>query len=156
MRSWLVLAIVGCGGGPSVIPAEPAVRLTTRQCSVQSGGFLVADLDYQVTMELGQVFEAKVGTSVAGLQGNDSFSCGSWNLLFIGNDNRGCERSGDFEPDSELIHHQFTTNLPNTPVQFSVSVLGSVVEAPGSTVMFANAGEVVNCDVPPDMPPPSP
>ena len=145
MRAWLVLAIVGCGGGPSVLPPEPEVRLTTRQCSVQSGGFLIVDLDYQVTMDVGQAFESTVGTSLGDQQGNSSFSCGSW----IPSLNRGCERTGNFDSDSETIHHQFTTTLPATPVQFSVSVLGSVVEAPGSTVMFANAGEVVDCDVPP-------
>jgi hypothetical protein len=148
MRAWLVLAIVGCGGGPSVVPPEPAVRLTSRQCSIQSGGFLIADLDYQVTMAVDQAFEATVGTSL-GQQGDSSFSCGSWTPSFVGGENRGCERTGDFDSDSEMIHHQFTTSLPATPVQFSVSVLGSVVEAPGSNVMFANAGEVVDCDVPP-------
>ncbi len=150
MRAWLVLAIVGCGGGPSVVPPEPEVRLTMRQCSVESGGFLIVDLDYQVTMDVDQGFVATVGTSVAGLQGSDSFSCGSWNTSFLGGEPRGCERTGSsFESDFEMVHHQFTTNLPDTPIQFSVSVLGSVVEAPGSNVMFANAGEVVNCAVPP-------
>lgn len=144
----IAVLLVGCGGGPSVEPVAPRVEILSSQCSVQSGGFLIVDVDYNVTLDFDQAFEATVNTGGAGSQVASSYTCGSWGIVFLGNENRGCERDQVTDTATQFIEHTFNANLPDTPVQFSVSILGSALDTPLSDIMLANASESVTCSVP--------
>jgi hypothetical protein len=142
----LALAITGCGGGPSIPPPDPKVTIQSTSCSVDSFSRLNASLTYEVTIDVGQGFEATVNAGPTGNNPFSSFSCGSWNHTFIGGNDVGCERLSDFDPETVSVNHMFT--LDNAPTVQSIQVLGSALDFPGSDIMIANAGQTVPCAVP--------
>lgn len=148
MRWLLALTIVGCGGGPSIAPADPKVEIISSSCDVQSGGFLVVNVDYDVTLDFEQAFEATVNTGGTGTQISNFYSCGSWDSTFQGGDNRGCERDQATDSETQFIEHTFNAQLGATPVSFTVQVIGSALDAPLSDVMLANDSASFACSVP--------
>lgn len=151
MRLWLLALAVApaCGGGPSIIGPEPDVAIQTARCDVTDFGLLSVTIDYRVTIAVGEAFEATVSDGGAGAMPNNSFDCFPWSSTFLGSASVGCERDSIDDPDTTVLVHHFTANLPDTPVSFEVAVLGSALTAPRSDVMIANAGQTVPCTVPP-------
>lgn len=145
----IALVLAACGGGPSVGGAEPAVAIRSRLCNVQSSALVVVNVTYDVTLDVGQAFEASVSTGGTASAPNSSFSCFSWNDTFAGSQNIGCQRDSFDEPEKVTVEHFFNATLPDVPTQFSVVLLGSALDQPRSDVMLANASDTVTCTIPP-------
>lgn len=140
----IALVLAGCGGGAS-ISTDPAVAISSSLCNVNSLGLLVVNVDYQVTLDVGQAFVASVGPGVPVQQENISFFCSGLTGSFLGNEQVGCERTSRSQEDTTTVEHQYNTNLPDVPTSLNVVLLGSVVFAPGSDMMLANDGDTVSC-----------
>ncbi len=145
----LFLVLAACGGGPSIPGADPDVEIRSRQCTVDAGGFITVNITYDVTLDVGQAFEATVSTGGNGLNPSNSFTCFSWDTTFAGSDDVGCERERADQPATATVEHFFSAGLPDAPTQFSVMVLGSALDQPFSDIMLANASENIVCNVPP-------
>lgn len=147
----IALVLAACGGGPSVGGAEPDVAIRSRLCNVESSALVVVNVTYDVTLDVGQAFEASVSIGGAGMAQNSSFSCFSWSSTFAGSQDVGCQRDSFDQPVTVTVEHFFNATLPDVPTQFTVALLGSALDRPLSDVMIANASENVSCSVPPTM-----
>ena len=141
------LLVVGCGGGSSLPQAEPKVAIRSTLCSVFSTGLVNVNVDYEVTLDVGQAFEGVI--MIAGTSGsqpfNTSFSCDGWSSTPAGSENVGCQRDVFEQPEIAFIT-QFFDSQPNPlPPSVSVSILGSALDEPLSDVMVANASTTVPC-----------
>lgn len=150
MRSLLLAVVVaGCGGGASIPPTEPDVEIRSSLCNVESSAFLVVNVTYDVTLDVGQAFVASVDGGGSLANPNSSYSCFGWTSTTSGNQGLGCQRDGSDQPATTTVEHFFNATLPDVPVQFSVALLGSALDAPRSEIMLANASDTITCTLPP-------
>lgn len=147
MRAVLVIAAVGCGGGPSIDVSQPAAVIVTSNCDRIGSNMISAMVEIQVTLGIGQAVAPEVNFFSAPSDPNtviDEFvGCGGWTPF--GNDT--CTRDVGQPPTVTVIknymHHTGTTMLP-IPATISINVLP--LDAPGSFSIGSGDSEEVNCN----------
>jgi hypothetical protein len=141
------LFAVGCGGGASVI-TEPGAVIKSARCDVVGSTTLTLDMEYQVTLEVGQAFEATV-QFLSGDTANvtEFYFCGFFSDTGSGGMSSGCQRDSTDQPASEEVMHTFTLDAAE-PLQppIDISVFSNVLIAPfSSTTTGTNDFEMVPC-----------
>lgn len=140
------LLAAGCGGGASVT-TEPGAAIVSGSCDVLTPNALRLEMDYEVTLEVGQAFEATVQFSGNTDTVTETYFCGFWTTLGSGPTQRGCTRESSDDDPSESIMHSYMLQT-SEPLQqpIDLAVFANVLTAPLSDVTIgANDFEMVPC-----------
>ncbi|MBA2544755.1 MAG: hypothetical protein H0V17_34240 [Deltaproteobacteria bacterium] len=135
----LVTLLAACGGGAS-ITTEPGATITSARCDMFTSNTLRLEMEYQVTLEVGQAFEATVQFAGNTDTVTEVYFCGFWASVGSGSTERGCVReSPDDEPTEDIMHsYSLDSSEPLQP-PIELAVFANVVAAPFSDVTIGDS-----------------
>jgi len=140
-------ALTGCGGEGGLNFGTVDVTIVgTPSCQITGGTGILVDVEYQVTLELGQAFVSNISSPLSVPRINDFLSCGALTPLGNAGMPEGCQRGSDDAASTTLTHqHSEDTDVMLPPPPLTVLIQGEVHEAPFSPTLIANDIRQVDC-----------